>query len=114
MKLINKSAIGVCLLVSLSAHAQQTGKDTVTKFTPPVIVKDEDTATKFTPPVIVKDEEPAQKSESKKEEYKSKEWRQGDVVLTDTTKGSGVKGKRIKRPQRPAPPPPPPAAPAKP
>lgn len=102
MKLINNSAIGVCLLVSISAHAQDTGSDTTTRFTPPVIVKD-----------------PAQKSENKKEEYKSKEWRQGFEAVTDTTKGSGdrLKSSMRKKAQKqhgvppPPPPPPPPAEP---
>lgn len=98
MKLINCSAIGVCLFVSLSAHSQDTGNDTTTKFTPPVIVKD-----------------PAQKSENKKEEYKSKEWRQGSEVINDTTKGSGDRLKSSMRKkaekQHGVPPTPPPAKP---
>ncbi len=105
MKLINNAAIGVCLFVSISAKAQQTDNDTTTKFTPPVIVKDKDSV---------------QKSENKKEEYKSEEWRQGEEI-TDTTHKSSPKhrsdaGKKTKKrvPPSPAPPPPPPAIPAKP
>lgn len=89
MKLIQSAAIGVCLFTSIFVQAQQTNKDSV------------------------------QKSESKKEEYKSKEWHQGNEVMTDTTKRSGEKssdwrvGKRVRK-SRPAPPPPPPPPPAKP
>ena len=101
MKLINNSAIGICLLVSLSAHSQDTGNDTTKKSSAPVNVTD-----------------PAQKSENKKEEYKSKEWRQGNEVITDTTKGSGDRlrsGMRKKaQKQHGVPPPPPPPPPAKP
>ena len=101
MKLINNSAIGLCLLVSLSAHSQDASNDTTTHFTPPVIVKDS-----------------VQKSENKKEEYKSKEWRQGMEVISDTTKGPGDKLKSSMRKkaqkERAVPPPPPPPPPAKP
>lgn len=103
MKLIQNAAMGVCLLTSISLHAQ-TSNDTTTKFTPPVIVKDEDTVSK---------------SESKKKEYKSKEWRQGMEVINDTTKGAADKPKtgmqkNMKKLRRPTPPPPPPAPPSNP
>ena len=102
MKLINNSAIGICLLVSLSAHSQDTSNDTTRKSTAPVNVTD-----------------PAQKSENKKEEYKSKEWRQGNEAITDTTKGSGDRlrssmRKKAQKQHGVAPPPPPPPPPAKP
>lgn len=98
MKLVTQATIGVCLFVSVSAKAQSTG----------------DTADKFTPAVIAKDKDSVQKSENKKEEYRSKEWQQGDVV-TDTVnrslpkRGAGA-DKKLKR-GTPPPPPPPPAAP---
>lgn len=100
MKLINNAAIGVCLFVSISAQAQQTDSDTTTQFTPPEIIKDKDSV---------------QKSEDKKEEYKSEEWRQG-TEITDTTNRSTHKPKSgtKKTKRRVAPPPPPPALPAKP
>lgn len=100
MKPIQSAAIGVCLFISISsAQAQQTSDDTTTKFTPPVIVKDS-----------------VQKSESKKEEYKSKQWKQGDEVITDTSKASGAKpkfgtGKNARKSRGVPPPPPPPAKP---
>ena len=101
MKLINNSAIGICLLVSLSARSQDTSNDTTKKFTPPLNVTDS-----------------VQKSENKKEEYKSKEWHQGNEPMTDTTKGSGDRLKLSMRKkaqkQHPAPPPPPPPPPANP
>jgi hypothetical protein len=61
-------------------------------------------------PVNVTD--PAQKSENKKEEYKSKEWRQGNEAITDTTKGSGDRlrssmRKKAQKQHGVAPPPPP-------
>lgn len=101
MKLIQNAAIGVCLLASISVQAQQSSNDTTTHFTPPVIVKDQDQVSK---------------SESKKKEYKSKEWKQGDEVMTDTTKGAGEKfrprmNKNGKKRLAPPPPPPQPAKP---
>src|SRR3954453_23740801 len=105
MKLIQSTAIGVCVFLSISsAQAQQTGDDTTTKFTPPAIEKDS-----------------VQKSENKKEAYKSKEWQQGNEVITDTSKRSAEKpkfrtgksaGKSAGVP--PPPPPPPSAKPSKP
>ncbi len=101
MKLLNNAVIGVCLFVSISAEAQQPDNDTTTKFTPPVIVKDQD---------II------QKSERDKKEYKSKEWRQGNEVITDTVNGAADKHKsglrkKTKKRVPPPPPPPPPALP---
>lgn len=93
MKLINKAAIVVCLFVSVSAEAQTNG----------------DTATHFTPPVIVKDKDSVQKSENKKEEYKSKEWHQG-IEITDTVnrsmpgRHSGMKKSNKLVPATPLPP----------
>ena len=102
MKLIQSTAIGVCVFLSISsARAQQTGNDTTTKFTPPVIEKDS-----------------VQKSENKKEAYKSKEWQQGNEVVTDTSKTSAQKPKfstgKSAGKSRGVPPPPPPPPPAKP
>lgn len=104
MKLIQSAAIGVCLFASTALDAQETSNDTATKFTPPVIVKDKDTLSK---------------SETKKEEYKSKEWKQGNVMATDDINGSGRKsksgaGKKTKKEPVPPPPPPPPPQPANP
>lgn len=101
MKLLNNSAIGICLLVSLSARSQDTSNDTTKKSTVPVNVTD-----------------PVQKSENKKEEYKSKEWRQGNEAIADTTKGSGDRlrsnmRKKAQKQHGVPPPPPPPPPPAK-
>ncbi len=103
MKIIQSAVIGVCLFTSIGVKAQQTTSDTATKFIPPVIVKDAD---------------PATKSEKTKKAYKSKEWHQGDEMMTDTTSGAADKPKtgmqkNMKKLRRPTPPPPP-AAPAKP
>ena len=101
MKLINNSAIGICLLVSLSAHSQDSSNETTKESTPPLNVTDS-----------------VQKSENKKEEYKSKEWHQGNEAMTDTTKGSAdrLKSSMRKKAQKQhrIPPPPPPPPPAKP
>jgi hypothetical protein len=97
MNLINHAAIGACLFVSVSAAAQTN----------------EDTTTNFTPPVIVKDKDSVQKSENKKEEYRSKEWRQG-VELADTVNKSTQRrnpGMNKKSKRKVAPPPPPLAPP---
>lgn len=103
MKLIQGAAIGVCLFATSALHAQQTSNDTATKFIPPVIVKDKDTLSK---------------SEASKEEHKSKEWKQGDIMMTDDTNGTSQKskagiGKKAKK-HLPPPPPPPPALPSAP
>lgn len=98
MEVLNKAAIVVCLFVASSAVAQ----------------KSKDTATHFTPPVIEKDKDSLQKSENKKEEYKSKEWHQG-IEVPDTANSSiphpnsGMK----KSKKRVPPPPPPPLPPLK-
>ncbi len=105
MKLIQSAAIGVCLFSSISIKAQQTSNDTTTKFTPPVIEKNEDSVSK---------------SESKKKEYKSKEWRQGNEVITEEKNGTPDKPKlRMqkkagKQHAVPHPPPPPALPPAPP
>lgn len=98
MKIIQSAVIGVCLFTSIAVKAQQTTSDTTTKFIPPVIVKDADAATK---------------SEKTKKAYKSKEWHQGNEVMTDTT-GAADKPKtgmqkNMQKMRRPTPPPPPPA-----
>lgn len=99
MKIIKNGVIGVCLFTAISGTAQEKGNDTTTKFIPPVIVKDEDSV---------------HKSEMMKKEYKSKEWRQGNEVITDTSKEFGGQPKsrmekKTKKPRKPAPPAPPPA-----
>lgn len=98
MKIVKSAVIGVCLFASIAVKAQQATSDTATKFIPPVIIKDAD---------------PVSKSEKTKKAYKSKEWRQGDVVMTDTTSGAAEKPKtgmqkNMKKLRRPTPPPPPP------
>lgn len=96
MKLIKKTVICVCLLTSVSVHAQQ-GNDSTTKPAPPVVGKNEDAMLR---------------SENKKKEYKSKEWHQGNVTVADSInremeKPQSGMPKKMKRPQKPAPPPPP-------
>ncbi len=98
MKILQSAAIGVCLFTSTALNAQQTSSDTATKFTPPVIVKDKDSVAK---------------SETRKEEYKSKEWKQGNEMMTDDRNGTAEKpkagtGKKAKKHPVPPPPPPPP------
>ena len=61
--------------------------------------------TVFTPPVVVKDT--AGNAEVKKQNYKSKQWRQGDV-LVDQNQHEGTSESNIKKHQGKVPPPPPP------
>lgn len=101
MKIVQSAVISACLFTSIAVKAQQTTSDTATKFIPPVIVKDADTVSK---------------SEKTKKAYKSKEWHQGDEMVTDTTNGAADKPKtgmqkNMKKLKRPTPPPPPPPAP---
>jgi cell division protein FtsL len=97
MKLIQSAAIGVCLFASISVQAQQTSNDTTTKLTSPAEKNKE-----------------VLKSESKKKEYKSKEWQQGNEVINDTANRAGEKPKlrmRHKPGRQPGTPPPPPPPP---
>ncbi|MCW3109878.1 MAG: hypothetical protein JWQ09_4384 [Segetibacter sp.] len=98
MKLLKNAVIVVCLVSSVSVHAQKknSGK------------------TKFPPPVIIKDEENVIKSEEKKKEYKSKQWRQGIERMSEPGNNAGKAKSATKKkfgelrnvPPPPRPPPP--------
>ncbi|WP_018612699.1 hypothetical protein [Segetibacter koreensis] len=89
MKLLQNAAIGVCLFTSITVQAQETS---------PTVEKNKDTILQ---------------SESKEKEYKSKEWKQGNEAITDTTTISDEKRTlhmKKKGNKQPATPPPPPLA----
>lgn len=97
MKLLKNAAIIACLITSISVQAQKKNKE----------------KTKFTPPVIVKDKNEVVQSEEKTKEYKSKQWHQGDEVISEENKNGrknmpGMKKKSHEfRNVPPSPPPPP-------
>lgn len=100
MKVLKIAVFVVCVATTLSVQAQKKTKE----------------KTVFIPPVIVKDVENTRGAESKKQAYKSKQWKQGNVNMPETNTGEGkIKSEMEKRPNRPGkvpqPPPPPPAPP---
>jgi hypothetical protein len=97
MNIVKNAVIAVCLITSVSAQAQK---------------KQKEEKTIFIPPVIVKDEEAPSKSEAMKNQYKSKQWRQGTTLITEESKGEATnKQGKLKKPAKPekVPAPPPPA-----
>ena len=97
MDILIKAAIVVCLFTASSVQAQEKN----------------DTATHFTPPVIEKDKDSNQKSEKQKEEYKSKEWRQGIEIADTVNRSMPHRTSGMKKSRKNAAPPPPPLPPSK-